>query len=71
MFVPGRLISDNLLIAYEVQHYLRRKSQGNVGWVGMKLDMSKAYDKVNWDLIEGVSEKMGFSSEFVSIVSGL
>nr|GMD47359.1 peroxidase 64 [Ipomoea batatas] len=71
VFVPGRLISDNLLIAYEVQHYLRRKIQGNVGWVGMKLDMSKASDRVNWDLIEGVSEKMGFSSEFVSIVSGL
>lgn len=43
-FVPSRLITDNL---HETQHYLNRKIQGKVGHVRMKLDMSKAYDRVN------------------------
>lgn len=44
-FVPGRMITDNLLLAYESQHFLNRKSQGKMGSLGMKLDMSKAYDR--------------------------
>ncbi|XP_031099793.1 uncharacterized protein LOC116003991 [Ipomoea triloba] len=45
VFVPNRLITDNLLLAYESHHYLNRKTQGNTGYVSMKIDMSKAYDR--------------------------
>ncbi|KAM7487553.1 hypothetical protein LguiB_025037 [Lonicera macranthoides] len=45
-FIPNCVISDNILIAYEVGHYLKRNSQGKEGFAAMKLDMSKAYDRI-------------------------
>ncbi|KAH1038066.1 hypothetical protein J1N35_039809 [Gossypium stocksii] len=58
-FVPGRMIHDNILIAHELVHYLQSaKNRPNKGFV-IKLDMSKAYDRVEWPFIEEVMKKMG------------
>ncbi|KAL2895927.1 hypothetical protein RDABS01_000461 [Bienertia sinuspersici] len=64
-FVPKRLISDNALIAFEIFHYMKRKGEGRCGSLALKLDMSKAYDRVEWSFLERVMYRMGFSVNWV------
>ncbi|KAL6185364.1 hypothetical protein ACLB2K_041498 [Fragaria x ananassa] len=64
-FVPGRLISDNSLLAFEVSHCLKCRRSGKVGLCALKLDMSKAYDRVEWCFLEKVLGKLGFGDTFV------
>ena len=40
-FVPGRLISDNTILAYEMTHFLKRNRSGSANYDALKLDMSK------------------------------
>ncbi|VFQ97974.1 unnamed protein product [Cuscuta campestris] len=67
-FLPGRLISDNILLAVEMGHYLHRKQLGLTGWVGLKLDMAKAYDRVEWGFLRKMMEKLGFDSRWIELV---
>lgn len=65
-FVPGRLIQDNIFIAHEAYHHLRTKKKGKNYEMAVKVDMNKAYDRLEWTFIEKVLLKLGFCTEWVS-----
>ncbi|CAA7024805.1 unnamed protein product [Microthlaspi erraticum] len=50
-FIPERLSVDNIVVVQEAVHSMRRK-KGKKGWMLLKLDLEKAYDRVRWDFLE-------------------
>ena len=56
-FVPGRFINDNVLVAFEVMHTMSLKRKGKRGHMAPKLDMSKAYDRVEWCFLEAIMRR--------------
>lgn len=43
-FIEGRLLTDNALIVFEFNHYIKCLSQGKIIVAGLEIDVSKAYD---------------------------
>lgn len=57
---------DNALTAFEIMHHLKCKVTGKEGHVALKLDISKAFDSIQWDYLKEVLLKLGFSELWVS-----
>ncbi|CAJ2637916.1 unnamed protein product [Trifolium pratense] len=56
------------MVAIEVVHFMKSKTRGKLGNVALKLDISKAYDRIDWDYLKEVMIKMGFSHQWVKWV---
>ena len=66
-FVPNHLITDNTTIAYEILHRMRNRRRGKVGQMVVKLDISKANDRVEWSFLQGIVQKLGFDPRWVKL----
>lgn len=53
-FASKSLITDNVLVVFEIFHTMKE------GTVALKLDMSKACDRVEWSFLKRVMYKFGF-----------
>ena len=57
-FVPGRMITYNILVAYECFHTIKKKRNGKEGLCAIKLGMHKAYDRVEWSFLKEIMLKL-------------
>lgn len=67
-FIPNHLITDNVIVGYECLHKLRSCKKGKNGLVALKLDVSKAYDRMDWGFLEQVMVQLGFSSKWIRLI---
>lgn len=58
--MPECLILDNVLVAYKIMYYLHHKRLEMDGYMSLKVDINKAYDRVEWHFLEQVMTKMRF-----------
>lgn len=67
-FVPGRLITDNVMIAYEALHSMTSRMNGKKSFMDVKVDMRKAYDRVEWPFLEAMMRTMGFEEKWITLI---
>ncbi|GLT94950.1 hypothetical protein SLE2022_126590 [Rubroshorea leprosula] len=67
-FLPNRLITDNFLIAFEVLHHMKVRKKRKRGWQAIKLDMSKAFDRVEWPYLEQIMRSLGFAERWIQLI---
>lgn len=60
VFIPSRLITDNVIIDYECLHKIRLSKGKRKRLVALKLDISKAYDRVEWRFLEQTMKNAWF-----------
>ncbi|XP_042958065.1 uncharacterized protein LOC122293587 [Carya illinoinensis] len=62
------LITNNVIVSFEALHTMQGKLRGREGYMALKLDMSKAYDRIEWVFLAVVMKKMGFSKKWIEVI---
>ena len=57
-------------MAYETLHAMHSRKKGKKGSIALKLDISKAYDRVEWSFLQGIMQRMGFPEGWIKRVMG-
>ncbi|XP_024006491.1 uncharacterized protein LOC112083001 [Eutrema salsugineum] len=64
-FIPGRMASDNVLVANELMHSLKVRKRVSQTYMAIKTDVSKAYDRVEWGFLEATLRAFGFAETWI------
>ena len=66
-FVPSKNIQDNTILAHELFHIINSKN-GREGLMVIKIDMEKAFDRMEWSFIIAILSKLGFHPTWINWV---
>lgn len=69
-FVPGRQGLNNVVICQEYVHSLRF-TKVKKGVAIIKVDLKKAYDRLEWAFVESTMEDMGLRGNTVNVIMQL
>lgn len=67
-FVHDRIIHDNILLAREMLHALRSSNKISEDFIALKMDISKAFDRVEWTFLERALKSLGFAPAWISLI---
>lgn len=56
------------MVAYEVLHTMHYRRKGKIGYLALKLDIRKAYDRVEWVFLQSIMIKLGFPNIWIDRV---
>ena len=68
-FTLEKNIQENIILTHKAIHSLKGKKSGSSGNMVIKLDMEKAFDRVDWDFLQPILEKQGFASTWISMIN--
>lgn len=67
VFIPNRAINDNIIINHKVMRFMNKK-KGVYGFMAIKIDLAKAYDRVEWEVLQSVMANLGFDVRFIQLI---
>ena len=66
-FMSNRWINENVVLAHEIVHNFKYTGKKK-GFLGIKLDFRKAYDRMEWNFFMVVLKAFGFSNSFINLI---
>lgn len=67
-FIQGRLIIDNILIGHEYINAIKNHRHINKDMAALKIDLNKAYDRVERPYLKEIMIKLGFDVSWVNLI---
>ena len=66
-FVHSRKGVDNAILVQEIVHSMSRR-KGRTGLMAIKIDMEKAYDRLEWSFIRDTLKFFNFPNHLISLI---
>jgi hypothetical protein len=62
--MPSRNIQDNSILAHKLLHTFKNK-KGKGGFMFLKMNMEKAFDKMEWKFLLAIMKKLGLNDTWI------
>lgn len=66
-FIKGRGPDVNIVVATEIFHSMHKK-RGKWGWFALKVDLEKAYDRLEWGFVRECLITIGLDTQTITII---